>query len=543
MRTLSKAIAAGLYCLWALPASAQLFQDIAGSVGIGTYAQAPLMGGGVAAADFDEDGDIDLFVPNTGGFADQLYVNLGDGRFAEQATQRGLAHAGRSRTALWVDVDNDGDLDLLVGTDCFGFQAACSQGGSGLRLYTQESNGNFVERTEAAGLVEDMRNFGPFQHRGGLAAGDIDNDGDLDVYAAIWDSAEPAPAIRGAASGSAASRLYRNNGDGSFTDISAAAGVLLGGNSGQWQPLMFDLDRDGWTDIFVSVDFGANLWWRNLGNGQFSDQAAAVGLAYAGNDLTLSGGNDMGAVFGDDDGDGDFDLYLTNIVDGYFQGERNVLLRNLGGTSPQFADVTASAGVGETAWGWGATFVDGDLDGDLDLAVTNGFSVPQYVNDRSCYFRQEAPGQYFDRATLVGFDDTLWGSTVIAADLDNDGSPELIQTTKVHPDFGPLRIMRSSSSHAWLKLRPRQRAGNRQAIGAVVHLRHADRLQSRLISAGTSFLGQEPAEGLFGLGADTTSLASIHLSWPDGRESLWDGIAPRQVLSIDDDRLATLGFE
>ncbi len=289
MPTSTERLIAGWLCVLPLGAAAQSFQETSAALGIGAYAQAPLMGGGVAAADFDTDGDIDLFVPNTGGVADQLYVNRGDGSFEEQAAARGVAHMGRSRSALWLDVDGDADLDLVVGTDCFGFQASCTQGGSGLRLYVQQPDGNFQERTHTSGLVEDMTGFGPFQHRGGLAAGDVDNDGDLDLYAAIWDSAEPA--TRGSSSGAAASRLYRNNGDGSFVDVSAAAGVLLGGNVGQWQPLMVDLDRDGWTDIFVSVDFGPNLWWRNLGNGQFSNQAAAIGVAYAGNDSGQSGGN------------------------------------------------------------------------------------------------------------------------------------------------------------------------------------------------------------------------------------------------------------
>lgn len=520
------------------------FVDEGSARGVMPYVQAPLMGGGVAVADFDDDGDPDLFLPNRENTPDQLYVNGGTGTFVESAQLRGLASTQRSRVALWFDADGDRDLDLLVGTDCFGFQVQCVVGASGLRLYRQDAGALFTEVTGTAGLHEDMGTFGTFQHRAGLAAADFDGDGDLDLYAGIWDSAMPE--TRGAASGSAESRLYRNDG-GVFTDVTAATGLSLPGFVGVWQPVWIDLDRDARPDLLLSVDFGPNRLYRNNGLGGFDEIAAASGFGFAATDLGLDGGNDMGLAPGDVDNDGDLDFYATNIWNYNHPGEHNPLFVNqTSGNEIRFSDVAQGSPIANTDWGWGAAFIDFDRDGDLDLAATNGFSEPAYAQDQSRFFRNDGfpAGGFVDVSAAVGFDDTLWGSALAVVDLDRDGRPDLVHATKQHPDVGPLRLMmnRGSNPAGWLRVVPRMHGGaNHQAIGAEVHVQTSGGQQVRPILAGQGFMSQEPAEALFGLGSATHAVVTVR--WPDGSSSVPRRVRANAVVSIDDEHGLHDGFE
>lgn len=199
-------------------------QDIGAQRGIGSYAMAQPMGGGVAAADFDGDGDVDLFVPNEKLIPDQLYVNLGNGFFEERAAALGLASMLRSRTALWLDVDGDGDLDLVVAGDCQGNSQGtgnpqCDPGFAMMRLYRQQS-GVFVDATLGSGLEQDSGTMEDGHHRGGMAAGDIDGDGDLDLYVATWNGRSRLFVNNGRA----IHRYHRQCGCRSSADLTVAAG-------------------------------------------------------------------------------------------------------------------------------------------------------------------------------------------------------------------------------------------------------------------------------------------------------------------------------
>ncbi len=520
------------------------FVDESNLRGVQVYDQAPLMGGGVAVADFDDDGDPDLFVPNREGTADQVYLNDGTGQFNESASLLGLASISRSRSALWFDADGDRDLDLLVGSDCFGFQVECRAGDSGLRLYRQETTGAFTEVTADFGLHEDMATFGPFQHRAGLAAADFDGDGDLDVYTGIWDSAMPES--RGAASGSAQSRLYRND-LGTFVDVTAATGLSLPGYVGVWQPIWLDLDDDTRPDLLLSVDFGPNRLYRNNGLGGFTDISLTSGFAFAASDPGTDGGNDMGLAPGDVDNDGDVDLYATNIWNYNYPGEHNPLFVNqTSGANVHFADVSQGSPIANTDWGWGAAFLDYDGDGDLDLAATNGFSEPTYLQDQSRFFRNDGfpIGGFVDVSVAVGFDDTLWGSALAAADLDRDGRIDLVHTTKQHPGVGPLRLLmnRETADMRWLRVIPRMSEGpNHQAIGATVSIETSSGPQMRSILAGQGFLAQEPAEALFGMG--TSDQATVVVEWPDGSRSVPRRVSANGPVTVFDSDGLVDGFE
>ena len=498
--------------------------------GIEAYSMAPVMGGGVAAVDVDEDGDVDLFVPNAENVSDQLYLNDGTGSFVESAATTGLAFLKRSRSALFFDADDDHDLDLVVAGDCFGSQwspepgnESCRSGIAMLRLYRQESGGSFTDVSAASGLAVDSGAMKVSEHRGGLAAGDLDDDGDLDLYVALWQGR---------------SQLFRNDGDGNFTEVGAASGPGLAVR-GHWQPVIADFNADGLQDIFVSIDFSENELWINQGGWVFLDRAVAAGVG--------SVMNDMGATLADYDNDGDFDLFCTNIYEDA-PGERNVLFRNDSvGSAMSFAEVGATAGVADTDWGWGSTFFDVDNDGDLDLAVTNGFGdPPQYLTDTSRLFRNDGgPGwQFTDISTASGFDDTYWGSSLAAFDSDRDGDLDLVQTTKIHPAPGPLRLLENSGVAGMhhLVVRPRQRGRNHFAVGAVVEVTSSGTTQTRRIDAGGGFLAQEPFEATFGLGG-AAQVEIVRVRWPGEGVSVWSAVPSGGVLEALDVVLLADGFE
>ena len=485
------------------------FVDRTAEWNIGAFEPEEGLGSGVAAADYDDDGDIDLFVPQGTGTPDRLYRNTGTGTFEEIAASVGLSDSARSRVALWFDSDADGRLDLIVANDD---PAAASA----VRLYRQQSDGTFLDVTVAAGLelapIVDWTNY----EWAGICAGDLDGDGDVDLYTGQW---------RGPG------RLLRNDGDGTFSDDSAAAGVDL--DVFHHQCAIEDFDGDGRMDIYQAVDFAPNRLWRNQGNGTFVDVAPLWGLDNA--------FNDMGIALGDYDGDGDFDVYVTNIwVPDSVPARHNVLFRADGSAgAPTFTEVSAAMGVDQGYWGWGTTFLDGDLDGDLDLAETNGWRNAPFRDDPSRYFENPGDGgPLLDLSTMVGFDDTRWGSSLLAVDLDRDGDLDLIQTC-MDPDLmgGELRVLSNEpvgaggASH-WLVVRPRMTGANRHAIGAKVRIDVGGTWQLRRISAGTSYLGQEPAEAFFGLGASGQA-AVVELHWPDGVVSSFGPIAADQVWSVD----------
>jgi len=318
-------------CLATGPVDAEIhFIEEGAERGIFPYVMAPGPGGGVAAADFDGDGDIDFFLPNSEAVPDQLYRNLGNGHFEEIAATAGVASTERSRVALWFDYDGDHRLDLFVAGDCHEIPNAlgCADLPT-LRLYRQVEEGNFEDRTIEAGFLDDEI-IHRDQHRSGMSAGDIDNDGDLDLFITI----------RGGQA-----RLFANNGDGTFDDISTPSG--LGIIEDFHQPMMHDWNGDGWIDIYASVDNTANRLWINQGDRTFVDLAPASGSNNA--------WNDMGLTLGDVDNDGDLDIYITNIQR---MSRHNLLLRNDSTQGALQFTGLSSSGAENGGWGWGTTFFE-----------------------------------------------------------------------------------------------------------------------------------------------------------------------------------------
>ena len=509
-------------------ARAQLnFDEVSAAAGIQDYLMESGIGGGVAAADFDNDNDIDLFVPNGEGKADQLYRNTGAGQFQEIAAEAGVASIASQRAALWVDYDGDSRLDLIVVGDCFRKTGHISFGRAdddcvpSITVYQQNEQGTFDDRTEETGIVNP---FGEAtdpdrdSNFAGLSAGDINNDGYLDLVFAVWDGT---PIV------------LLNDADGTFTDISVSSNI---GDEEYfpYQTIMHDFNGDGFLDIHAAVDRGADRLYINQGNNTFLNVAASAGVDHD--------ENEMGISLGDYDNDGDLDMYVTNI-------DVNQLYRNVSsGPTVQFQELAVQAGVAETEWGWGCSFLDADNDGLVDLAVTNGFYNGSPVSDQSVFFRNLGgdPVTFGDVSHDVGFDDELLGFALIAIDYNRDGHLDLLQTTQAvdGEDISQLRVLKnepnmSTDENHFVVIKPRMEGANHYAIGATVHVRIGAVEMMRLITAGTSFIGQEPAEAHFGLG-DASIIDEVRIEWPGGGTSQFEDLAVNRIYTA---RMASIEVE
>ncbi len=486
------------------------FQEMGTVRGIGTYNPAPGLSTGVIAADFDNDGDADIFVPSGFGFADQLYRNLGNGTYEEVANALGVASMRNDRAALFFDYDFDDDLDLVIVTDSFQDVALPAQ--NGIRLYRNDG-AVFIEVTAAAGLAAPFEP-GDDLHAGGLSAGDLDGDGDLDLVVMLWE-ARP--------------RVFMNDGAGAFVEAGVQTGIGAGITT-NWQAIIFDANGDGRMDVLMSHDFVANNLWHNIGGPagappQFVDIAgpAAIDSAF----------NEMGIAPGDPDNDGDIDFYMTNMhgtdpISG--APEYNVLFRNdSAGNAVRFTEIAQQAGVEAGGIGWGAVFADFDNDGWQDLAEANVQEVALAVPTK--LWRNQSGAGFLEMAAAAGFATVEPCTSLVAFDSDLDGDLDLLMPSLA----GTLHLLENqlnAPGQGYLIVRPRMPGMNRRAIGAVVRISLADgTTMTRLITAGTSFAGQQPAEAFFGLG-NASDVETVRVTWPDGTTSTMHNVPANQILPI-----------
>jgi len=312
----------GWMTLTGIDESSASFTDVTRSTGLerGEVVHIDSSAHGVAWADYDNDGDLDIYLPYRFELS-RFFQNNGDGTFSDVTEKMGI---WGYMSACFADYDNDGDLDLLVTN--FARPNA---------LYQNNGDGTFTDVTARSG-VGDQRG-----DTYGITFGDYDKDGDLDFYVTSYEFYPD--------------QFYRNNGDGTFTNLSEVVGLKNVEERGLGV-CSLDYDNDGDLDIYVANDFGNDVLYQNLGNGTFRDVSLEAGIK--------GPYNAMGVAAGDYDNDGDLDIYITN-------GGTNVLHRNNGDGT--FTDVAKAAGVEDTPGiGWGAMFFDYDNDGDLDLYVVNG---------------------------------------------------------------------------------------------------------------------------------------------------------------------------
>jgi hypothetical protein len=424
--------------------------------------------------------------------------------------------------------DGDGHLDLFVTTMAGG------------HFFRNRGNGTFEERGRAAGLV-------PEGWAQPCAFFDYDRDGDLDLYVVrylTWsiDMPQDQEMFRGDrkvrdyigpwAFDGTSSLLYRNRGDGSFEDVTRAAGLFQPDGKGMGLGAV-DLDGDGLTDIFQANDGVPDFLFRNLGKGRFEEVGLMAGVAVAADGLPKAS---MGADTGDFDGDGDLDLAVP-IVRGYSQ------FRNDG--SFFFTDVSQASGITEASGrltGFSANAADFDNDGALDLFVTNGeVQSHELVSPDEDYvtrygtpdtvLRNRGDGTFTDVSKEAGpyFERALIGRGAAVGDLDDDGDLDLVISNL----SGPAVVLRNDSRGGhWLRLVLRDRGANPEAVGARVWLSSGGRTQYREVTGSGSYLSNNDRRLHFGLGTATVA-DTIEIAWPDGARETHRAVPADRTLRIE----------
>ena len=471
--------------------------------------------GGVAVEDYDFDGDQDLYLTRTD-LPNRMYRNDGTGAFTDVAETAGLAGTADKSgdgAPVWGDIDGDGDLDLLV----------TSATGPRVVLFVNGGDGTFTEEASGRGIdVSTERSSGLTSH--GAAFGDVDRDGDLDLFIARWigepdlgpgpDSkrSEGCPAdlpSRGQPG------LFLNDGSGHFHNGTEAWGLDLG-DVYAFQPTFADYDADGWPDLLLTGDFCTSRVFRNLEGSGFADVTDQLGVG--------TDENGMGSTVADFNGDGLLDWFVTAIS--YPTGDStcpfeygcsgNRLYLNQGEGS-QFEDATDHYGLRNGYWGWGSTVVDLNHDGNLDVVQTNGNVGDSYfAHDPTTVWVSPGEPPLARSTQRVGLDDSGLGKSAVAFDAEGDGDLDiLIVNTGTAPSLWRNDLPVDQN---WIQVRLVDEAGrDPRAIGArvTVDLPTDKRARITAVSASGSFQGQDPTTLHFGLGDEITGdNVTVRVMWP-----------------------------
>ena len=481
---------------------------LVGGTGFHAEVDAEYASGGLAAVDYDGDGDIDVYAHGKGSWPNRLFENRGDGTYAEVAEEMGLAIDHRGSGPTFADIDGDDDLDLFVG------------GIQGDPFYLMRNDGGrFTDVSASSGIALLTSNTLS------AAFADYDQDGDLDLFLSHWNSRS----LRDTET------LWRNRGDGTFESYSVQSGIARQlfdtGNDSFTQfsldftltPNLTDIDDDGDLDLLMTGDFGTSQVFVNDGDGTFTKTTDR---------LVITDEFGMGAAVGDYDNDGDMDWFVTSIngstLDGTFSGTGNRLYRNNG--AGVFSDATDAAGVVEGYWGWGACFADFDNDGHLDLFHTNGWHLPGYESDPLLFFHANGDGTFTEKAIPLGLTETDQGRGVACYDGDRDGDLDIALTNNSQHSLRYYRNNLRNSNH-YLAVKLVSESANTRAVGAWITLRSSTGTQVREMRAGNNFTSQNPAEVHFGLGSAT--VADLEVRWPDGTVSTHPGIAADQLITLE----------
>jgi len=496
-----------------------------------------VVGCGVAFFDYDNDGWLDLLVLNgtrlegaPPGTSNRLYKNNRDGTFTDVTEKAGLTRVGWASAVTVADYDNDGYDDLFI--TYYGQNV----------LYRNNGNGTFTDVTAKAGLLE-----GAVRYASGCTWVDYDRDGRLDLFVAYyldttlerlpkpgenvdcrWKGVPVNCGPRGLPTGFA--RLYHNNGDGTFSDVSERSGIAKASGSYPMTAVAADYDDDGWPDVYVACDSTPSWLFRNQKDGTFRQEGLERGVALSEDGLEQAG---MGVAAGDYDLDGSLDILKTHFAD-----DTNVLYRNDG--KGYFEDATIRSGLGvETRYvGWGAGIVDLDNDGLPDLFLVTGSVYPEVEKQLPAYpFR--TPRLVFRNLGNGRFEELIEeaGSGVAAAhtsrgcafgDFDNDGDVDVLVMNMNEPP-SLLRNDVSGGGH-WLKVLLVGTTSNRSAIGARVTARYGDKSQAQEVQAQSSFYSTNDRRLHFGLGSAAS--AELVIRWPSG--------ATERIPSVEADQLVVV---
>ena len=549
----SALVAASLAAVASVPRPARtaepLFVEVAAATGLdfthhngatGQWYMPELMGSGVALLDYDGDGDLDVFLVDSGPLGgsapasgkSRLFRNdlkAGSGgrgtlRFTDVTARAGIGFRAYGMGAAVADYDNDGDPDLFLtslGPDA---------------LFRNNGDGTFTDVTADAGVSDPLWSTS-------AAFLDYDRDGDLDLFVANYlDFAVTDNKVCADALGSrdycgpraytaVPDRLYRNEGQGRFTDVTEFAGIARADGPGLGVTVG-DYNDDGWLDLYVANDAAANQLWINRRDGTFADEGVLSGAAFnaAGNPE-----GSMGIASGDPDNDGDEDLFVTNLI-----GETFVLYQNDGKAG--FEDARVRWGVARptaASTGFGTEWIDYDNDGALDLFATNGaVNVLESQRGQPSPFRMKnllfhnGGRRFADVSGEAGpaFALDHVGRGAAFGDLDNDGDIDIVVTN----NNGPVRLLINEAARGahWAQIRLQQDGGNRDGLGAWIGVERAKQptLWRRVRTDG-SYLSAGDVRAHFGLGS-SASVSGVVVRWPDGTRERW--------ARLEADRMTTL---
>ena len=492
------------------------------------------MGSGAAFFDYDNDGDLDLYIVNGAplpGFeaaslpTNFLYQNDGEGTFTDVTTAAGVGDTGYGMGCVTADYDNDGDSDLYV-----------TNFGANL-LYRNNGDGTFTDAATHAGVGNGKK------WSSSCAFVDYDHDGNLDLYVVNYldydiekdrDWHDPRgrriysnPQVYAGISDT----LYRNNGDGTFTDVTRRAGVY--NNNGKGLGVTCgDYDNDGRIDIYVANDTTPNFLYRNIGEGRFVDIAPFAGAAYNEHGVAEGG---MGVDFGDYNNDGALDIFVTN-----FSNETNTLYHNT--ADGALIDFTNIAGLGETSFlklAFGTKFFDADNDGKLDLFIANGHLYPtesdalEYAQTDQLFINtgketfvdiSEQSGGYFSIKRV--------GRGAAFGDYDGDGDTDIFVVNL--NQAGALLRNEGGNRHNWLMIKTVGVESNRDGIGARVEVVTRSHSQMKEVQAGSSYLSGHDLRPLFGLGTEKIA-ETVRITWPSGVEQTLKDVEANQLLVITEE--------
>lgn len=495
-----------------------------------------MLGSGAAFFDYDADGDPDLYFVNGASLpgynpeelpTNCLYQNNGDGTFIDVTEKSGVGDIGYGHGCAVGDYNNDGYLDLYVtnyGKNC---------------LYRNNGDGTFTDVTDEAGVAEPRWSTS-------CAFADYDKDGNLDLYVVnyIVYSIDENPwcglqdkGIRGYCEPdnftAQSDTLYRNNGDGTFADVTLTTGIY--NDTGKGLGVVWgDYDNDGAIDIYVANDSTENLFYHNQGDGTFSEVGFMIGVAVSENGAAENG---MGTAFGDWDNDGWLDLTVTNYAE-----QTNTLYHNDG--DGFFTDVTTATKTAKITYsylGWATTFFDYDNDGYGDVFVANGhlhenlaeLGLEGTYGQRNLLFKNMWDGTFIDVSASLGhglkFEDVSRGTTF--ADYDLDGDIDILVTNSNTPP----RLLRNDGGNKnnWLQIQLKATKSSPDAVGARVKVTAGGMSQIREVQSGDGYLSQRELKLHFGLKTHK-SVDQVEIDWISGTKQIVKDVSANQIIFLQE---------
>jgi hypothetical protein len=500
-------------------------------------------GCGCAFIDYDNDGWLDIFLPNGTRFeanwpADQapvsrLYRNNRDGTFTDVTVKAGVARTGWAQGVCAGDYDNDGFDDLYAT-----YWGECS-------LWHNDGDGTFTDVARKAGVTTNPGN-GQWRWNTGCAFVDYDKDGNLDLFVANYIDFDPKTAPRPEAGPclykgllvacgppglkGGKNILFHNNGDGTFTDVSQKSGILNTPGTYGLGVLVADFDNDTWPDIYVADDSTSSIMYKNNHDGTFTDIAIEAGVAYSADGKPQSG---MGVSAADYNCDGNLDIVKTNFV-----GDTATLYHNRGNFI--FEDETFQSGLGKNTrfLSWGVCFMDFDNDGWADILITNGHVYPEVgetliesgYRERKELYKNLRNGRFIDVSLDAGpgINELVSGRGCAVGDYNNDGVLDvLVNCTNDYP-----QLLRGTSTlnNNWIRIKTIGVKSNRSGIGARIYCSTPGHRQMDEVRSGASYVSQSDLRVHFGLGSAETADLEIH--WPSGEVDHLPSVKANQDLIV-----------